>query len=31
MEGLMREKGLPPLTDSEREAINRYLSRHAKS
>lgn len=31
MEGLMREKGLPPLTDPEREAINRYLSRHAKS
>ena len=31
MEGLMREKGLPPLTDSEREAINRYLNRHAKS
>ena len=30
MEGLMREKGLPPLTDAEREAINRYLSRHAK-
>lgn len=28
---LMREKGLPPLTDPEREAINRYLSRHAKS
>ncbi len=31
MEQLMREKGLPPLTDPEREAINRYLSRHAKS
>jgi hypothetical protein len=31
MEGLMREKGLPPLTDLERETINRYLSRHAKS
>ena len=31
MEGLMREKGLPPLTDPEREAIVRYLSRHAKS
>lgn len=30
MEGLMREKGLPPLTDSDREAIMRYLSRHAK-
>lgn len=31
MESLMSEKGLPPLTDSEREAINRYLNRHAKS
>lgn len=31
MEGLMRENGVPPLTVSEREAINRYLSRHAKS
>jgi mono/diheme cytochrome c family protein len=31
MEGLMREKGLPPLTEPEREAIVRYLSRHAKS
>lgn len=31
MEGLMREKGLPPLTEPERVAINRYLSRHAKS
>ena len=31
MEQLMRKKGLPPLTDSEREAINRYLNRHAKS
>lgn len=31
MEQLMREKGLAPLTDSEREAINRYVSRHAKS
>lgn len=31
MEGLMREKGLPPLTEPEREAIIRYLSRHAKS
>lgn len=31
MEGLMREKGLPPLTDPERDAITRYLSRHAKS
>jgi site-specific recombinase XerD len=31
MEDLMREKGLSTLTDAEREAINRYLSRHAKS
>jgi hypothetical protein len=31
MEGLMKEKGLPPLTESEREAIVRYLNRHAKS
>lgn len=31
MEALMQEKGLPPLTDVERDAINRYLSRHAKS
>ena len=31
MEGLMREKGLPSLTDAEREAIHRYLNRHAKS
>lgn len=31
MESLMREKGIPPLTDPEREAINRYLNRHAKS
>jgi hypothetical protein len=31
MEGLMREKGLSPLTEPEREAINRYLTRHAKS
>ncbi|TKB94904.1 MAG: hypothetical protein E8D41_02780 [Nitrospira sp.] len=31
MEGLMREKGLPPLTEPEREAIIRYLTRHAKS
>lgn len=30
MEQLMREKELAPLTDVEREAINRYLSRHAK-
>jgi hypothetical protein len=31
MEELMREKGLPPLTDAEREAIIRYLTRHAKA
>lgn len=31
MERLMQEKGLPPLTDLERETINRYLNRHAKS
>lgn len=31
MERLMHKKGLPPLTELEREAINRYLSRHAKS
>ncbi len=31
MEGFMREKGIQPLTDAEREAITRYLSRHAKS
>lgn len=31
MEGLMREKGIEPLTNAEREAITRYLSRHAKS
>jgi hypothetical protein len=30
MEGLMREKGMQPLTDPEREAITRYLNRHAK-
>ena len=30
MERLMHEKGLSPLTDLERQAINRYLSRHAK-
>ncbi len=30
MEDLMREKGLPPLTVADREAINRYLNRHAK-
>jgi hypothetical protein len=31
MEDLMREKGIPPLSDSERDAITRYLNRHAKS
>ena len=31
MEELMREKGLPPLTEPERAAITRYLSSHAKS
>jgi hypothetical protein len=31
MDGLIREKGLPPLTEPEREAIIRYLIRHAKS
>ncbi|NOS80774.1 MAG: hypothetical protein HOP32_04225 [Nitrospira sp.] len=31
MDGLMREKGLPPLTAPDRGAIIRYLSRHAKS
>lgn len=31
MEVLMREKGLTPLTDLERQAINRYLNRYAKS
>ena len=31
MEDLMHETGLQPLTESEREAINRYLSRHAKA
>lgn len=30
MEDLMREKQLPPLTDPDREAIIRYLSRYAK-
>ncbi|MCP9468704.1 MAG: hypothetical protein NNA31_01755 [Nitrospira sp.] len=30
MEGLMREKGLPPLTDQDREAIFRYLALHAE-
>ena len=31
MDGLIREKGLAPLTESEREAIIRYLSRYAQS
>jgi hypothetical protein len=31
LEGLMREKKLPPLTEVDREAIMRYLNRHAKS
>jgi mono/diheme cytochrome c family protein len=31
MDRLIRERGLPPLTDAEREAIIRYLSHHAKS
>ena len=31
MDRLIREKGLPPLTESEREAIIRYLSHYAKS
>jgi hypothetical protein len=31
MEQLIRERGLTPLTESEREAIVRYLSHHAKS
>jgi hypothetical protein len=31
MEGLMREKGLPHLSEPERQAINRYLSRHSRS
>jgi mono/diheme cytochrome c family protein len=31
MEGLMREKGIPSLTEADRDAIKRYLSRHAKS
>jgi hypothetical protein len=30
MNRLIREKGLPPLTQSERESIVRYLSLHAK-
>ena len=31
MDRLIRERGLPPLTEPEREAIIRYLSHHAKS
>ena len=31
MDHLIRERGFPPLTESEREAIFRYLSHHAKS
>jgi hypothetical protein len=31
MEQLIRERGLPLLGESEREAITRYLVRHAKS
>lgn len=31
MERLMRERGKQPLTEAERDAIVRYLSRHAKS
>lgn len=31
MDRLIREKGLPPLTQPERETIIRYLSQHAKS
>ena len=31
MDRLTRERGLPPLTEPEREAIIRYLSHHAKS
>ncbi len=31
MDSLMREKGIQPLTGSEREAIVRYLHHHAKS
>ena len=31
MDRLIHEKGLPPLTGPEREAIIRYLSQHAKS
>ena len=31
MDSLIREKGLPPLTEPERETIIRYLNRHANS
>ena len=31
MEGLINERGLPPLTQAEREAIMRFLQGHAKS
>jgi mono/diheme cytochrome c family protein len=31
MDRLIRERGLPPLTESEREAIIRYLGHHAKT
>jgi mono/diheme cytochrome c family protein len=31
MDRLIRERGFPPLTEPEREAIIRYLSHHAKS
>ncbi len=31
MDRLIQERGLPPLTEPEREAIIRYLSHHAKS
>ena len=30
MEDLIREKGMQPLTEGDREAITRYLNRHAK-
>jgi hypothetical protein len=31
MDRLIRERGLPPLIESEREAIIRYLGHHAKT
>ena len=31
MDRLIRERGLPPLTEPEREAIFRYLNHHAKA